>query len=133
MPKGIYARKIGKRVAIGGFYPKCTFPNCNQKAMQSHRRKSGGWYCDSFCQRHHRLKYGMRMGGKDKIRDLKGLSEKPCEICGWHEARCDLHRVLPGSKGGKYLKENVRVLCPNCHRTMHPERYSSKNHQSRNY
>jgi hypothetical protein len=132
MPKGIYVRKMGERTAIGNYRPKCVFVGCENPALKTHKRKDGGWYCDKFCQKHHRSEYGMRIGGKDKARDLMGLSEKPCEICGWHEARCDLHRVLPGSEGGKYTRENVRVLCPNHHRIMHPERYSLENHKSRN-
>ena len=132
MPKGIYVRKLGKRIALEGHSPRCTFPGCNNPAMKSHKRKAGGWYCDIYCLTHHRKKYNMRMGSKDRSGNLKGLSSKPCEKCGWHEARCDLHRIIPGSKGGRYTKENVQVLCPNCHRLEHPERYSLENHQGRN-
>ena len=37
-----------------------------------------------------------------------------CEICGWDATPCDRHR-LDSTK--KYCKENVVILCPNCHRT----------------
>ncbi|NQS90753.1 HNH endonuclease [Patescibacteria group bacterium] len=128
MPTGVYKRKIklGKRTAFGTYRPKCLFPGCNNLARKTHRRKSGGWYCDKLCQLHHRKKYDMRLGGADKPRELRGFSEKPCEECGWHKAKCDLHRIVSGSDGGKYKKGNVQVLCPNCHRLKHPERYSLK-------
>jgi hypothetical protein len=36
-----------------------------------------------------------------------------CERCGWNEARCDVHRIIPG---GPYTEGNTITLCPNCHR-----------------
>lgn len=41
-----------------------------------------------------------------------------CELCGW-EGVCDRHRKISGKNGGKYTKDNVIVVCPNCHRMIH--------------
>lgn len=46
----------------------------------------------------------------------KHIPNKNCEICGWNRSYCDRHRLVP-KKG--YVKENVIVLCPNCHREAH--------------
>lgn len=42
-----------------------------------------------------------------------------CEICGWAEARCDVHHRVPVSKGGLNTVGNGIVLCPNHHRIEH--------------
>ena len=31
----------------------------------------------------------------------------------------DVHRIVPGSEGGKYVEHNTIVLCANCHRKVH--------------
>ena len=139
MPIGIYIRKLGSRIAIGSYRPKCVMLGCNNLAMKTHKRitsntiQQGGWYCDKFCQKHHRKKYSMRIGSSKKTGclSLKKLSSLPCELCGWHKARCDLHRIIHGSEGGKYFRENIKILCPNCHRLQHPEKYSLENHEGR--
>lgn len=43
----------------------------------------------------------------------------PCQNCKWDEANCDVHHILPRSKGGTNEKSNLIILCPNCHRLMH--------------
>jgi len=53
----------------------------------------------------HRLTY--------KERRKARLRKDACERCGWREARCDLHLIIPG---GPYTAENTITLCPNCHR-----------------
>jgi hypothetical protein len=42
-----------------------------------------------------------------------------CQICGWAEARCDVHHRIPRSEGGPHTLANAVVLCPNCHRVQH--------------
>lgn len=42
-----------------------------------------------------------------------------CEICGWSEARCDVHHRVPRSQGGKHTRANAIVVCPNHHRIAH--------------
>lgn len=43
-----------------------------------------------------------------------------CVICGEKDySVLDNHRIKPGCEGGKYTKNNVCVLCSNCHRKVH--------------
>jgi len=42
-----------------------------------------------------------------------------CEICGWAEAKCDVHHRIPRHKGGKNTRANGIVVCPNHHRIAH--------------
>jgi len=46
------------------------------------------------------------------------LFANQCVICGWHEATCDIHHIVPIPKGSKCVDilEKVILLCPNCHR-----------------
>ena len=46
------------------------------------------------------------------------IREDRCVACGW-EGPCDLHRIVPGKKNGKYTSGNTLELCPNCHRLAH--------------
>lgn len=48
--------------------------------------------------------------------DVKNkIKNKKCTICGYNKAPCDRHRLIP-SDG--YVKKNVVILCPNCHREV---------------
>lgn len=45
-----------------------------------------------------------------------------CSRCGWDKARCDVHHIVPRSKGGLNKLSNAEVICPNCHRLHHEVR-----------
>lgn len=47
-----------------------------------------------------------------------------CWFCGWDKASCDVHRLIPGKYGGRYVPSNKIALCPNCHREVTQEPYS---------
>ena len=49
---------------------------------------------------------------------LKRMNAK-CSICGWNEASCDLHHIVPRKDGGEDNFDNLIVVCPNCHRICH--------------
>lgn len=49
----------------------------------------------------------------------KRVLGESCQRCGWKEAECDCHHVVPKSKGGKHTISNAVILCPNCHRVTH--------------
>jgi 5-methylcytosine-specific restriction endonuclease McrA len=42
-----------------------------------------------------------------------------CMRCGWKEARCDAHHLIPKGLGGAFSIDNGILLCPNCHRVSH--------------
>ena len=42
-----------------------------------------------------------------------------CSCCGWDKGSCDIHHILPRSKGGGDSNDNLTLLCPNCHRLAH--------------
>lgn len=88
--------------------PICRIDGC--KALGRNRGKHHGkTYYDSLCDKHHRL----RCGGA--IWHRKSIENNKCEKCGWNKAYCDRHRI---DKEKGYYKENVIVLCPNCHRLI---------------
>ena len=44
---------------------------------------------------------------------------KECLSCGWNKTVCDIHHIIPKSKGGTDNFDNLTILCPNCHRLIH--------------
>ena len=98
--------------------PKCNMPNCKNNAMNLGNGKYG-----KLCSSHHKKKYNRPVRGKDIAK--KKFLNKVCDICGW-EGPCDRHRLLFGQNGGQYVKGNVIILCPNCHRLLHLGKLSLK-------
>lgn len=62
------------------------------------------------------------MGKKDRLinKSHKKLAEKKCFFCG-NDDYCtlDVHRIVPGSEGGRYTQHNTVTSCSNCHRKIH--------------
>lgn len=59
---------------------------------------------------------GRRLSFKQKLK----LTSKSCYICEEDNySLLDVHRILPGSEGGKYSKFNSICLCCKCHRKCH--------------
>ena len=42
-----------------------------------------------------------------------------CALCGWNEASCDIHHIIPKKYGGTDSHDNLIIVCPNCHRKIH--------------
>ncbi len=62
--------------------------------------------------------------GRCKTVDKKQYKHtaKHCRICKDPNTTyevIDVHRLKPGSEGGKYTENNVVALCSNCHRRVH--------------
>lgn len=90
---------------------KCIIPECNlmgrNKGMIDGKRIYG-----NKCVIHHKKKTGNTSFYThivDRISNLK------CDICGWDKDICDRHRLNPEIG---YTKENIKILCPNCHRLV---------------
>ena len=47
---------------------------------------------------------------------VKKIFLDKCMICGWQDAPCDVHHIIPRSKNGKNCIKNAIVLCPNHHK-----------------
>lgn len=57
---------------------------------------------------------------------LKRLFGDRCMRCGWEDAPCDSHHILPKSNGGRFTIDNGVILCPNCHRLVSMNRISTE-------
>ena len=101
--------------------PLCEIEGCENLATTNGRKKDGSFIYKKLCRSHHKKKYNMPSCSRDKrpteIKKLLHSSE--CFICGWDKAECDVHRIVYGCDGGKYIKGNVLPVCPNCHRLIH--------------
>ncbi len=116
---------------------KCSVESCNKMRMKNGVRelKFGNkvQLFSKYCYFHREISKGRRFANgkltdKEKIyrKELKGKNKERldidisvCSVCGWDKATCDIHRILSGKNGGKYVTNNVIVLCPNCHRLVH--------------
>ncbi len=100
---------------------RCKIDGCNRLAARQKNRPDGSIRRSKLCGGHR------EDGRRVDRRGLRELLEKRygsrCQLCKW-EGPCDLHRKIPGSKGGKYVLENVMFICPNCHRLEHYEEWS---------
>lgn len=83
----------------------CNIENCKRVVRNKGRDKNGERKYDVVCDKHHRQK-----GNSLKI---ENCPNEKCERCGWNKAYCDRHRIKPELG---YIKSNVIILCPNCHR-----------------
>lgn len=62
------------------------------------------------------------MGKRDRLvnKSHKKLADKKCFFCGNKEyCTLDVHRIVPGSEGGRYTENNTVTSCSNCHRKIH--------------
>lgn len=41
-----------------------------------------------------------------------------CDICK-SDKNLERHRIIPGIKGGKYIPENIVMVCSTCHKQIH--------------
>jgi 5-methylcytosine-specific restriction endonuclease McrA len=48
-----------------------------------------------------------------------------CFNCDWDLTSCDIHHIIPSSKGGSDNNENLTYLCPNCHRLAHENKLTT--------
>ena len=49
----------------------------------------------------------------------KEFGDLKCFYCGWKKDKCDIHHIVPRSKGGTDEYKNLTIACPNCHRLIH--------------
>ena len=110
----------------------CTIEGC-KKLQERIRTRGIKTYFRNICRKHRLIKYDMVDNSKEHIKKwfqrhpnyffhptkyILDIDTSKCSICGWDKANCDIHRIKKGKDGGKYEKENVIVVCPNCHRLL---------------
>jgi rubredoxin len=108
-----------KEIIPEKYRPICSVEGCNRKGrnkgMQLGKRRYG-----HICETHHKQARENRVTGSVGIfTDKSSIPNLRCQMCGWDKAPCDRHRINP-HKG--YSLDNVKVLCPNCHRLEHFKR-----------
>jgi hypothetical protein len=59
------------------------------------------------------------MVSKRTVSKILKRANAKCSLCGWCESTCDIHHILPKSKGGSDKMDNLICVCPNCHRSLH--------------
>ena len=74
---------------------------------------NGATRYDHKCENHHRTKVRLEASSMFFRKHIKNAT---CETCGWSQSYCDRHRIIP-TVG--YTRDNVKILCPNCHRLEH--------------
>lgn len=53
------------------------------------------------------------------IKRAKEIRGDACELCGWDKATVDGHHIIEQKNGGKHVLDNIKLVCPNCHRLAH--------------
>jgi len=91
---------------------ECSFVGCKKLGRNKGSYKGKTRY-DHLCEIHHRLRCHPDNPSGNLYYWKKLIENTKCEKCGWDKAPCDRHRINP--KLG-YVRENVKILCPNCHR-----------------
>ena len=93
----------------------CAFKNCS-KLTRNKGFYEGQTRYDKWCELHHRLRLKNNPIFTREFIAKQTIDNSKCEQCGWDKATCDRHRI---EKNKGYAVENVKVLCPNCHRLAH--------------
>ena len=109
----------------------CKVEGCNNVGEINKKKRSGKLYRRPICTRHRRIKYGQHPTDKDWVRKWKVKQEQKCKKCGWL-GPCDIHRIIPRTSGGRYVEENIELICPNCHRLEHIKEIKLGNKTRRN-
>lgn len=86
---------------------KCTIEGCERLGRNKGFYKGKIRYGNT-CETHHK--------SIPKGFFRYDIPNDKCMNCGWDKAKCDRHRLVPGNG---YTIENVKILCPNCHRLVH--------------
>lgn len=91
---------------------------CHGNPHTMHAPRKSPYYCRS-CQWKREKEFRRRRSGTSKLKK-KLISEQGsiCEDCG-QEAAVMLHHIIPVSEGGKTKRNNVALLCQDCHKKRH--------------
>ncbi len=95
---------------------------CCKRAFYS--KSKNAMYCSIKCKgivsRQNGMKY-TRSTLSRRINRHLNTGTFVCFTCGWDKTVCDIHHIIPKSKGGTDSYDNLTILCPNCHRLAHTD------------
>lgn len=124
---------------------ECVCKVCGKPFIKNSNKQM---YCSESCRRNSN-KHNARKSSYKYLKNhptlkkykeiaLKNYGYK-CAVCGWcyqepitnrgellTKSGCDVHHIIPVSKGGNDDIENLIVLCPNCHKIAHINEDESK-------
>lgn len=88
-----------------------------KNAFVNHKKHCGNTKKEEH--RHHVNEYNIdgvivRLTAR-QIKNQFDHLKNSCAICGWNEASCDKHHIIPG----KHDLDNLIIVCPNHHRIIH--------------
>ena len=93
-------------------------------SFESKKIRDGRKHHCKDCKRkvpHHNKSNSLLECSKRTVQKIVKRANKGCSICGWNEASCDLHHIIPTFQGGSDTDDNAVILCPNHHRMAHTE------------
>ena len=94
---------------------------CNEQFDRRYKIRDGRRiHCDN-CKRkvvHRKNPDTILELSKRTVSKIMRRANKECSICLWKEEICDIHHIVPKSKGGTDDMSNLIILCPNCHRVV---------------
>jgi hypothetical protein len=91
----------------------CEIQGCDNKQVSKGLYKGRKRY-DCYCSIHRQI---IKEKGGYAASFYK-MQRKKCELCAWI-GPCDRHRIISAKGRGKYTKDNIIIVCPNCHRLIH--------------
>jgi len=113
---------FAKRVATTRVSKVC--PTCGE-TFESWRANER-IYCSTACwhqvRKYHVMgsRHPLWKGSKRTSITIRNLATRHfpnrCTLCGWSEASCDAHHIVPTKDGGENTLANMIMLCPNHHR-----------------
>lgn len=83
-------------------FKKCV--NCRKKVLHS--------------KNIHDIKNFNELSKRTISKILKRANVK-CALCEWNTASCDIHHIINKAHGGLDSPDNLIIICPNCHRSIH--------------
>lgn len=113
-----------------------TMKTCAMCGKEFERKSGSHKYCSPKCARKADRKYSIE-NIKERTRRMHDIQHKiyyayqnKCALCGWQISKellcvrgryqwshgCDIHHIVPASKGGSDAYDNLILLCPNCHK-----------------
>lgn len=129
--KEINCKVCGKEFYVSGYRLKNGARFCSKECSAvwqiDHPRKNFIAAIDNSGEKNGMYKHGKRVGGhvsKKKVREH--VIERDgdwCLICGKPPKGLHLHRIVYGSQGGKYEKDNCVQLCAVHHETVHSNKH----------